>query len=80
LYLGIGADLQVVSLDLLNVVARWDARGEVRGLAPSADGARLLVGYLGAVGWYGVADGAAQGRVPVPGLTELRQCYGALTG
>jgi DNA-binding beta-propeller fold protein YncE len=80
LYLGIGADLQVVSLELLNVVARWDARGEVRGLAPSADGARLLVGYPGAVGWYGVADGAAQGRVPVPGLTELRECYGALTG
>jgi hypothetical protein len=80
LYLGIGADLHVVSLELLNVVARWDAGGEVRGLALSADGARLLVGYPGAVGWCGVADGAPQGRVPVAGLTELRECYGALRG
>jgi hypothetical protein len=52
----------------------------VRGLALSADGARLLVGYPGAVGWCGVADGAPQGRVPVAGLTELRECYGALRG
>jgi DNA-binding beta-propeller fold protein YncE len=80
LYLGIGADLHVVNLDLLNTVARWDAGGEVRGLALSGDGSRLLVGYPGAVGWCGAGDGAPQGRVPVPGLIELRQCYGALAG
>ena len=61
-------------------LARWDAGGDVRGLALNGDGTRLLVGYPGAVGWCGTADGAPQGRIPVPGLIELRQCYGALTG
>jgi hypothetical protein len=80
LYLGIGADLHVVDLAAGKALARWDAGGDVRGLALNGDGTRLLVGYPGAVGWCGTADGAPQGRIPVPGLIELRQCYGALTG
>jgi hypothetical protein len=80
LYLGIGTNVHVVNLDPLTVVAGWDAGGEVRGLALSADGARLLVGYPGAVGWFDAGAGGQRGRVPVPGLIELRQCYGALTG
>jgi DNA-binding beta-propeller fold protein YncE len=80
LYLGIGQDLHVVDLVRFEAVARWDAQEEVRGLAVSADGARLLVGYRGGVGWRDAMGGTQLGRVPVRGAIELRQCYGAPRG
>jgi DNA-binding beta-propeller fold protein YncE len=73
LYLGVGSHVTVVDLGLLNTVDRWTVQGPVRGLAVSADGARLLVGYRGAVGWYDIVDGRPLGAVPVAGLTELRR-------
>ncbi len=73
LYLGVGAAVVVVDLGLLKVVAQWDAGGSVAGLAVSRDGARLLVGYRDAVGWFGIANGKLLGRAPIPGLTELRR-------
>jgi hypothetical protein len=72
LYLGIGSQLHVVDLARLTEVAHWPAFGEVRGLALSADGRRLLVGYRGAVGWLDPATGAPLGRASVPGVTWLR--------
>jgi hypothetical protein len=72
-YLGIGTALTVVDLSILNVTARWDAHGQVRGLALSQDDTRLLVGYPDAVGWCAAADGEPQGRVPVAGLTDVRR-------
>ncbi len=62
-----------MDLGLLKVVAQWDAGGSVAGLAVSRDGARLLVGYRDAVGWFGIANGKLLGRAPIPGLTELRR-------
>ncbi len=76
LYLGIGTAVTVVDVGVLNTVARWDAGGEVRGLAVSPDGTRLLVGYPGAVGWRAVGDGRPLGRVPVPGLTRILTTVG----
>ena len=73
LYLGSGTDIAVVDLGILHTVARWPAGGPVRGLAVSADGTRLLVGYPGAVGWLDSGSGKPLGRVALPGLTELRR-------
>jgi hypothetical protein len=72
-YLGSGTAVTVVDLGVLNAVGVWDAGGPVRGLAVSRDGARLLIGYPGAVGWRSTDDGKALGRVPVAGLTQLRR-------
>jgi YVTN family beta-propeller protein len=72
LYLGIGAQIHVVDLSTLTEVAHWPAFGEVRGLALSADGQRLLVGYPDAVGWFDPVAGGQLGRVVVPGVTWLR--------
>jgi YVTN family beta-propeller protein len=72
LYLGIGSQLHVVDLAGLTEVAHWPALGEVRGLALSEDGRRLLVGYPDAVGWFDPATGTQLGRASVPGVTGLR--------
>ena len=63
----------MVDLGVLNIVAMWSVGSPVRGLAVSADGTRLLVGYPGAVGWFDSGSGRPLGRMPVPGLTELRR-------
>ncbi|OLB74001.1 MAG: hypothetical protein AUI14_24700 [Actinobacteria bacterium 13_2_20CM_2_71_6] len=70
LYLGSGTQVRVV--DLHSQTSRaWDAGGEVRGLAVSADSQRLYVGYPDAVGWCSPVDGTPLGRIPVPGLRNL---------
>jgi len=80
LYLGVGPEVHVVDLMRLEPVARWAVQDEVRGLALSADGTRLLVGYRGGIGWRDAIQGTASGRVPIPGAIELHQCYGAPKG
>jgi hypothetical protein len=80
LYLGIGSAVHVVDLMRFEAVARWAAPDEVRGLAVSADDARLLIGYRDAIEWRDAIEGGPQGRVPVRGAIELRQCYGAPRG
>jgi hypothetical protein len=72
LYLGGGSTLRAVK-PTGSLVATWDAGGDVRGLAVSPAGSRLLVGYPGAVGWRDASSGHELGLMPVPGMTELRQ-------
>jgi len=52
---------------------RWSTDSRVRGLAGTADGARLYVGQDGAVVRVDAATGAVRRRINVPGLVALRQ-------
>jgi DNA-binding beta-propeller fold protein YncE len=71
LYLGIGPTIHVIDLVSRRPVGRWEAGGEVHGLALSPDGHRLLTGYPGGVGWRDASSGVPLGRAAVPGLTRL---------
>jgi YVTN family beta-propeller protein len=72
LYLGGDTRVHVVDLATLTAGAPWHVGGQVRGLAVSKDGQRLLVGYPGEVGWRQAGSGLGLGRLAVPGLTQLR--------
>jgi len=72
LYLGCGRRVHQVDVGTLGVAATWAVPDPVRGLAVSADGARLYVGYAGGVAWRDGRSGAVLGRRPVPGLVEVR--------
>jgi len=71
LYLGIGADVHVIDLRQRRPVARWAAGAQVRGLAVSGDGRRLLVGYPDGIAWWDGATGTVLGRAALPGLTRV---------
>jgi hypothetical protein len=72
LYLGGGRRIHQVDVRTFGVAATWTVPDPVRGLAASADGARLYVGYPGGVAWRDGRSGAILGRRAVPGLVEVR--------
>jgi hypothetical protein len=73
LYVGGDSRVDVVDLAALAVGASWDVRYDVRGLALSRDGQRVLLGYPGGVAWRHAGSGAELGRLAVPGLTAVRR-------
>jgi hypothetical protein len=71
LYLGIGPVVHLIDLAHRQPVARWAAGAEVRGLAVSDDGQRLLVGYPGGLSWWDSRTGNLLDRATLPGLTRV---------
>jgi hypothetical protein len=54
------------------VKARWTLPSDVRGMALTADGARLYAGVSNAVAWLDTKTGYVSGGTTVDGLTALR--------
>jgi len=73
LFLAAGRTIQVRSTTDGSVTATWDADAPTRGLGVSPDGARLYVGTPTGITWLSCDTGMQLGRVPVDGLTALRQ-------
>ncbi len=67
-----GSTVQVLDRGSDAVTAAWPLPAPVRGLALSADAARLYAGGTDEVTWLDARSGAVQGRVAVKGLTSVR--------
>ena len=73
--LHLAVDTSVVTIAGRDPTGRpvWNLPARALGLASNVDGTRMYVGLPDAVEWYGAAGGQRLGRVPVTGLTGLRQ-------